>query len=120
MAVVDGPPVSYGAVRSRVLSRAGGPARHSCPWGAAAPQAQPAAQAPAVPAPTCIDNGVRTPGINDSRVDTYCKRQAIRDKFVGQIDVATFNGALADGEGLESGLADAMADFQMEQQQKKK
>ena len=89
----------------------------------AAPQpttAQPAAQAPAAPAPTCVDNGVRTPGINDSRVDTYCKRQTIRDKFAGQIDVATFNAALADGEGLESALADAMADFKMEQAQKKK
>ena len=57
---------------------------------------------------------MKTPGINDVRVDTYCKRQAIRDKFKGQIDEATFNGALADGEGLESALADAMADFQAE------
>jgi copper resistance protein C len=81
---------------------------------AAAPaaNAQPAA-GPAA-APTCIDNGVKAPGINDVRVDTYCKRQAIRDKFKGQIDEATFNGALADGEGLESALSDAMADFQAE------
>jgi methionine-rich copper-binding protein CopC len=78
---------------------------------AAAPNAAPA---PAAPAPTCIDNGQRTPGINDVRVDTYCKRQAIRDKFKGQIDEATFNAALADGEGLESAVADAMADFQQE------
>jgi copper resistance protein C len=78
------------------------------------------AQAPATPAaPTCIDNGVRTLGINDSRIDTYCKRQAIRDKYAGQIDVASFNFAVADGEGLESALSDAMADFQMEQAQKK-
>ena len=48
-------------------------------------------------------------------MDTYCKRQAIRDKFKGQIDEATFNAALADGEGLQSALADAMADFQEEQ-----
>ena len=75
---------------------------------------QPAASTQAAAAPTCIDNGVKTPGINDVRVDTYCKRQAIRDKFKGQIDEATFNGALADGEGLESALADAMADFQAE------
>ena len=67
-------------------------------------------------APTCVDNGVRTKGINDVRVDTYCKRQALRDKYAGQIDVATFNGALADGEGFESALSDAMADFQAEQQ----
>jgi hypothetical protein len=53
-------------------------------------------------------------------VDTYCKRQAIRDKYAGQIDVATFNAALANGEGLESALSDAMADFQAEQATKKK
>jgi hypothetical protein len=62
---------------------------------------------------------VRTPGINDSRVDTFCKREAIRQKYAGQIDVATFNAALADGEGLESALSDAMADFQSEQTHKK-
>jgi copper resistance protein C len=81
---------------------------------ASPPQAQPAA------APTCIDNGVRDPAIHDSRVDTYCKRQAIRDKYAGQIDVASFNFALADGEGLESALSDAMADFQAEQAAKKR
>jgi len=75
--------------------------------------------APAAAAVTCVDNGVLTRGIHDSRVDTYCKRQAIRQKYAGQIDVVTFNEALADGEGLESALADAMADFQMEQTQKK-
>lgn len=74
--------------------------------------------APAAAAPACIDNGVRTPGINDSRIDTYCKRQAIRDKYAGQIDVTSFNFAVADGEGLESAVSDAMADFQMEQAQK--
>ena len=83
---------------------------------AATNNAQPAATGqPAAAAPACVDNGQKTPGINDIRVDTYCKRQAIRDKFKGQIDEATFNGALADGEGLESALADAMADFQQEQ-----
>jgi hypothetical protein len=74
----------------------------------------------AAPAPACVDNGVRTPGIHDVRVDTYCKRQAIRDKYAGQIDVVTFNEALADGEGLESALADAIADFQAEQAAKKR
>jgi methionine-rich copper-binding protein CopC len=75
--------------------------------------------APGSAAPTCVDNGVRTPGITDSRVDTFCKREAIRQKYAGQIDVATFNAALAGGEGLESALADAMADFQMEQSHQK-
>lgn len=82
---------------------------------AATDTTQPAASTAQAPAATCVDNGKKTPGINDIRVDTYCKRQAIRDKFKGQIDEATFNGALADGEGLESALADAMADFQQEQ-----
>jgi copper resistance protein C len=72
-----------------------------------------------VAGPTCVDNGVRTPGINDVRVDTYCKRQAIRDKYAGKIDVSSFNDDLAAGKGFESALADAMADFQMEQAQKK-
>jgi len=76
------------------------------------------AQTAAATGPACVDNGVKTPGINDSRADTYCKRQALRQKYYGQIDVASFNAALADGEGLESALSDAMADFQMEQAQK--
>jgi copper resistance protein C len=81
--------------------------------------AQPTAPAQTSAAPACVDNGVRTPGITDSRVDTFCKREAIRQKYAGQIDVASFNAALADGEGLESALADAMADFQSEQTHKK-
>ena len=67
-----------------------------------------------VAAPTCVDSGVHTPGIADVRVDTYCKRQAIRDKYQGQIDVASFNDDLAAGKGLESALADAMSDYQKE------
>lgn len=86
---------------------------------AQATNAQPSAAAQTSATPACVDNGVRTPGITDSRVDTYCKRQAIRQKYAGQIDVATFNAALTDGEGLESALADAMADFQSEQAPKK-
>ena len=88
----------------------------------AATTSQPAAQSrpPASAAPTCVDNGVRDPAIHDARVDTYCKRQAIRDKYAGQIDVTSFNFALADGEGLESALADAIADFQAEQAAKKR
>ena len=80
---------------------------------------QPGAGAQTSAAAACVDNGVRTPGISDSRVDTFCKREAIRQKYAGQIDVASFNAALADGEGLESALADAMADFQSEQRHKK-
>jgi methionine-rich copper-binding protein CopC len=92
----------------------------STPAPTPAPNAVNAATQPApAAAVACAENGQRTPGINDSRVDTYCKRQAIRQKYAGQIDVLSFNEALADGEGLESALADAMADFQTEQSQKK-
>ncbi|MBV9582851.1 MAG: copper resistance protein CopC [Chloroflexi bacterium] len=65
-----------------------------------------ATQAP-TPAVTCVDNGVKTPGINDVRADTYCKRQAIRDLFKGKIDNSGFNYSLAIGEGLESALSDS-------------
>ena len=108
----DGDP-NDGSFSFSVAAPAGGQVTTPNPPAAAA-NAQPAA-ASQTAAPTCVDNGKKTPGINDIRVDTYCKRQAIRDKFKGQIDEATFNGALADGEGLESALADAMADFQQEQ-----
>ena len=79
---------------------------------AAAPSNAPAPQAStAQAAPACLDNGVKTPGINDVRVDTYCKRQAIRDKFRGQIDEKTFNGELSLGVGLETALAEAMEEL---------
>jgi copper resistance protein C len=91
------------------------PSPSSQPSTPAAAQPSTPAQPQAAAAVTCFDNGVRDPRIHDARVDTYCKRQAIRDKYAGQIDVASFNFALADGEGLESALADAMADFQAEQ-----
>jgi methionine-rich copper-binding protein CopC len=100
------------------------PLAPSVPVAAAAPAA-PTVQATTpttvttVAAPTCIDNGVRTKGIADVRVDTYCKRQAIRDKYAGQIDIVSFNDDLTAGKGFESALADAMADFQAEQAQKK-
>jgi hypothetical protein len=77
-------------------------------------------QATTSAATTCVDNGVRTPAINDVRVDTFCKREAIRQKYAGQIDVSSFNDDLAAGKGLDSALADSMADFQKEQAQKKK
>ena len=60
-----------------------------------------------VAAPACIDNGLKTPGINDVPADTYCKRQAIRDLFKGKIDTSGLNYSLAIGEGLESALSDS-------------
>jgi hypothetical protein len=46
---------------------------------------------------------------HDDRVSTYRKRQAIRDKYRGQMGEAVFNEGLNAGKGLESALADAMA-----------
>jgi copper resistance protein C len=60
------------------------------------------------PSPTISPDDVVNPHM-DVRVNTYRKRQAIRDRYQGQIDVAVFNAALADGEGFESALSDAMA-----------
>src|SRR5262249_27345065 len=34
-------------------------------------------------APACVDNGLRTPAINDSRVDPFRKGEAIRQKYAG-------------------------------------
>jgi hypothetical protein len=47
----------------------------------------------------------------DPRVDTYPKRQAIRDKYRGLIDETTFNDELGDGVSLDQALADAMAEL---------
>jgi hypothetical protein len=47
----------------------------------------------------------------DPRVDTYAKRQAIRDKYRGQINETTFNDELGDGVSLDQALADAMAEL---------
>jgi copper resistance protein C len=83
------------------------PAQPAAAPAAAAPETS--ANAPAASAPvTCVENGKVTPGISDVRVNTYCKRQAIRDKFKGQIDEKTFNFDLADGVGLDNALAEAM------------
>lgn len=91
------------------------PAQAAAPAQAApAANPQPAAASQPAAAPACVDNGVKTPGIADVRIDTYCKRQAIRDKFKGQIDESSFNDDISSGKGLESALADAMADFQAE------
>ncbi len=83
----------------------------SAPAQAATPQPTASTQAPATaptPSPTVSADDLVNPHM-DVRVDTYRKRQAIRDKYQGQIDVAVFNAALADGEGFESALSDAMA-----------
>ena len=98
---------------SFVFTVAGAPSQATTPQSNTALQTQTQSQTAA--APSCVDNGVRTPGVADVRVDTFCKREAIRQKYAGQIDVASFNDDLAAGKGLESALADAMADFQAEQ-----
>ena len=74
---------------------------------ATAPGPAAGANAPAAPAPTCIENGQVTHGITDVRVNTYCKRQAIRDANKGRISEVVFNELIADGVGLESALAEA-------------
>jgi methionine-rich copper-binding protein CopC len=75
-----------------------------------APSAVPGAPTPS-PAPAaaaCPATDPVTPGISDVRLNTYCKRQAIRDKYRGQIDELTFNFDVADGVGLDNALAEAM------------
>jgi lysophospholipase-3 len=58
--------------------------------------------------PDLLDRLVFDLGI-DSRTNTYCKRQVIRERYAGQIEVATFNAVLASGQTLEAALAQAMA-----------
>lgn len=87
---------------------AAAPAPTPAPAAAANPSV--AAVKPAVSAPTCVDNGQVTPGQADFRVNTYCKRQAIRDQYKGKIDENVFNFDLSIGMGLESSLKDAMGE----------
>jgi hypothetical protein len=47
----------------------------------------------------------------DPRINSYAKRQAIRDQYRGQIDEVTFNDELGDGVQLDTALADALAAF---------
>jgi methionine-rich copper-binding protein CopC len=68
----------------------------------------PAAPAPAAAAPICIDDAKVTPGITDTRVNTYCKRQTIREQNKGKISEVVFNELLSEGVGLETALAEAM------------
>jgi methionine-rich copper-binding protein CopC len=81
------------------------------PGPATAPTPQPAAAAaaPAATPPVCIDNGQVTPGQADFRVNTYCKRQMIREQYKGKLNELVFNFDLSIGMGLESSLKDAMA-----------
>jgi copper resistance protein C len=84
------------------------------------PASPPAAGTPTPPGPggaaaaaagqVCVDNGVVTPGQADFRVNTYCKRQAIREQYKGKINELIFNYDLSIGIGLESSLKDAMGE----------
>jgi methionine-rich copper-binding protein CopC len=92
-----------------VFTVAGTPAAAApTPAPAAATNPSVAAVKPAAGAVACIDNGQVTPGQADFRVNTYCKRQAIRDQYKGKIDENVFNFDLSIGMGLESSLKDAM------------
>jgi methionine-rich copper-binding protein CopC len=96
---------------SFVFTVAGTPAASAAPTPApqTANTTQPVSPAgPAASGPACIENGQITPGQADFRVNTYCKRQAIRDQYKGRIDELVFNFDLSIGMGLESSLKDAM------------
>src|ERR1700730_2100680 len=47
----------------------------------------------------------------DPRINSYDKRQAIRDQYRGLIDEVTFNDELGDGVSLDVALAEAQAAF---------
>ena len=95
---------------SFVFTVAGTPAPSATPAPSVSNTPQPVAVVqPAAAAPVCIDNGQVTPGQADFRVNTYCKRQLIRDQYRGKIDELVFNFDLSIGMGLESSLKDAMA-----------
>jgi methionine-rich copper-binding protein CopC len=90
------------------LAGAPAPTTAATPGAAATPQPAPApAVAPAAAVPATGDDAI-TRGISDVRLNTYRKRQAIRDQYRGKIIEVVFNEAVADNEGLETALADAM------------
>jgi copper resistance protein C len=95
------PPAAPGAP----VAPAGAPASPAAPAAPAAPAGAPTS--PAAP-PACVDNGQVTSGQADFRVNTYCKRQAIREQYKGKINELIFNFDLGIGMGLESALKDAM------------
>jgi hypothetical protein len=80
----------------------------------------PANQAPSQltnqpPAPLPPTTQVSEPdmsNVTDPRIDTYAKRQAIRDQYQGKIDVLTFNDELSDGVPLDQALSDAILALQ--------
>jgi methionine-rich copper-binding protein CopC len=72
------------------------------------PAAATTAAAPAVAACPATD---RPDAGFDERVNTYCKRQLVRDQYHGKIDEATFNGAIAGGARLEDALHEAMEEM---------
>lgn len=77
------------------------------------PSASPAA-ATATPSTISTEDAI-TPGIQDPRLNTYRKRQAIRDQYRGKMDEAIFNQAVSNGVTLEAALAAAIAAKQDEQ-----
>jgi len=107
-----------------VALHAGGPGRYTVNWtsvsnddgdsasgtfgftvAAAAPA--PIPNAPAAPAAaTCPATDKPDAGF-DERVNTYCKRQLVRDQNRGKILEIAFNDALASGAKLEAALAEA-------------
>ncbi len=104
---------AYTVAGSAPQAAAPAPAAANPPPPAANPQpaaaTAPAAVKPAVTsAQGCTDTGIVSPGIADIRVNTYCKRQAIREQYKGKINEVLFNFDLSIGMGLESSLKDAM------------
>jgi hypothetical protein len=82
------------------------------PQAASSPVAGVSPMSTSTPAPlptSPVDDRLGT--MTDPRVDTYAKRQAIRDKYRGQINETTFNDELGDGVSLDQALADAMKEF---------
>jgi copper resistance protein C len=116
VALVDGGAGQYSVVWHNVSGEDGDPndgafiftVAGAAPAPVAAPAPALAANAPAPAPPACIENGQVTPGITDVRINTYCKRQAIRDQYKGKISEVVFNELVADGVGLESALKEAM------------
>ena len=102
----DGDP-NDGSFVFTVAGAAPQPAATTASPPAAGAIAQPADSQP-TRAPTCVENGVITPGIADVRVNTYCKRQAIREQYKGKINELVFNFDLSIGMGFESSLKDAL------------
>jgi copper resistance protein C len=98
----DGDP-NDGAFEFTVAGASAAPAGGGQPATSPAAAATPAPAAAAAPSPATGDDAI-TPGIHDVRLNTYRKRQAIRDQYRGKINEVAFNEAVADDQGLESAL----------------